>query len=87
MKLHRNIKIDDLVGGGGLVFPGQPLKIYPFLPLRGYFQNFCMSIQTHITDFFVNCNCNVTSPKEIRGGGGIGDFVVLIVLKILSSLS
>ena len=37
---------------GGWVFPCYPLKISPFLlALTGYFQNFHMTSQTHITDF------------------------------------
>ena len=29
-ELHQNVELDDLVGVGGLVLPGQPLKISPF---------------------------------------------------------
>ena len=45
-------------GGCGWVgFSRSPPQNFPFLlALRGYFQNFHTSSQTHITDFFVNCN-------------------------------
>ena len=39
-----------------------PLKIFSFLShLRGYFQNYHMSSQTHITAFFVHWGSYVTS--------------------------
>ena len=44
-------------GGCGWVgFSRSPPQNFPFmLALRGYFQNFHMSSQTHVIDFFVNC--------------------------------
>ena len=56
-KLHWNIELDNLVSVGGWVFFRSPPQNIPLmLALRGYIQNFHMSSQTHITDFFVNCN-------------------------------